>query len=251
MVAVGVAFVAARPAAAQVSFYNVCSPGSFHVCASAEVSLVGGNMVMKVWNMNQYGLTGAVPDMSAYGSEFGGWGTITAVGLNGVGYTLPDNSKPTVSAAYWNGTSTTALSLWGTDAVANSIQIYNTGADADKGHKEGIVGCSDPGPLKAGHVATCGSYPTNPYVEFTFTGLQNINLDNATFAFHAQQVANENCTPTSYESSCLFANSLKADGSGGGNMVTPEPVSTMLVGTGLLGLAAARRRKKAQAAESA
>ena len=230
----------ARPASAQYSFYNICSPGAMRACASAEVFMEGPNLVMRVWNMNGYG-TGASNDIATYNSEFGGWHTITSVGLRGVQYTVSPTGARAVATYVNNSSVSTTLSKWGTDASANSLQIYDTGADADQGHKQGIVGCWNPDQAgNQNHVQTCNTYPENAFVQFTFSGLQNVDLTNATFAFHGQQVG------------AGYGLSVKAEGGyTPPTTVTPEPVSTILLGSGLAGIAAARRRRKKAQEEAA
>ncbi|HEX6693880.1 MAG TPA: PEP-CTERM sorting domain-containing protein [Longimicrobiales bacterium] len=221
---------AAAPASAQISFYNICSPGAMRACASAEVFMEGPNLVMRVWNMNGYS-TGASNNIDTYASEFGGWHTITAVGLRGVQYTVAPTGARAVATYVNNSNVSSTLAKWGTDASANSLQVYDTGADTDQGHKQGIVGCWNPDQAgNQNHVQTCNTYPENAYVQFTFSGLQNVNLSNATFAFHGQQVG------------AGYQLSVKAESPP--TTVTPEPVTTLLLGSGLAGIAAARRRKK-------
>jgi hypothetical protein len=247
---VGLAMAGATAAPAEaVTFYNICSPGAFKACASADVTISPSNqLVIRVWNMNQ-STTGVIAD---YASATGGWHTITAMGISGIGYTM-SGSSTSLTARYFNGTTYTALSQWtsgNNPTNAQQLQITNTGASVANGHREGIVGCLDPGQSNANHVSTCNTYPAAPYVEFTISGFSSLSLNNAIFEFHGQQVAQATgCTTFSASNPACTENSLK--GRGPPTEVVPEPITMILLGSGLLGVGGAAQRRRRREAEIA
>ena len=235
----------AAPAEAQLHFYNICSPGSFRVCASADVMVGQDNtLIINVWNLNEteVGTNGLPTDLESYYTRKGGWHTITAIGLTNVGYTLPYRPEAgVVDASLFDGFSYSTLPKWLGTADATSLQITNTGADIED-HRQGIVGCFDPGPEGSEHAGTCSSYPYAPYVQFTLKGYGELDLSQAQFMFQSQQVAYESCDPSNWNSDDCLGNVMTA--SGGSTEVVPEPITLILVGSGLVGVGAARRRKR-------
>lgn len=233
--AFAVAIIAAAPAGAQqFLYYNACGfpdGSALRVCASADVFLSGSTLTMRVWNMEVDGASG----MSSYASEFGGWHTITSVGLdhrNG----NRTGSGALSSARYIFGSGEndfTALSYWQgvDDGAVNPLRV-ELGSTTD-GHREGIVGCTDPGPERAGHVRTCGGYGFMPYAEFTFSQVDpRIYLGAYNFEFYGWQIAGNQ--------------TAKVSASGVPTEVVPEPVTMVLLGSGLLGIGGAglRRRRR-------
>jgi len=244
LAAVALAAVA-TPAGAQQQYlyYNACGGArgnaSLVVCASADIHLVGSTLRMRVWNMEVDGASG----LSSYSSQFGGWHTIISVGLEYTGTTNP-GSGTLANARYVFGSgpgNSRDLTHWHSVSTANPLRV-EIGSITD-GHKEGIVGCTDPGPVYSGHVATCGTYGFSPYVAFTFTGVDpTIDFADYNFEFYSAQIANG-----------YFA---KPSGTGvpmPPNSVVPEPITMVLLGSGLLGVGGVnlrRRRKEESELES-
>jgi hypothetical protein len=262
-------------------FENVCAQrtATFRVCASAEVFITEGNVLnFKVWNMNGYvadGDAGAYSPAStaaAYADQYGGWHTITSVGISNLAYTLGGGENLT-SAVYHSQTDRT-LTRWESATGANSLQVAHTGTSTD-GHHEGIVGCFDPDRNgKQQHVETCDSYPGESYVLFQIRGFQTITLDHARFEFHSQQVASDKCKFDKWDEEKCTSESLKGSSvatritttiievpptdepprddpptddpprDDPPTVVVPEPMTMILLGSGLLGLGAARARRR-------
>jgi hypothetical protein len=211
------------PSYAQVTnYYNVCDTSDgYKICASSQVTWNGSSLVMKVWNM----------EGSGSASLFGMAHTMTAVGLS------KTSEKQTGSLF-----SSFSVLFGGQDVSqywsqgAKSLQLV-LGGETSTGHQGGINGCTDLGPQQ-NHFLTCGNYPNAPYLEFTFSGFASsfVYADYQLFEYHSQQTGNN-------------AGSMKVQGPENPPPppppgVVPEPVSMVLLASGLIGIGVKARKRR-------
>jgi hypothetical protein len=223
---------------AQTQFFdNYCVTTSFNVCASVRVFTSGNTLTMQIWNLNgSMGAAHTITSVGLYhlGSASNWSGTIQGFSA---AWTQQDGTTTDVSA-YWRP-------KWANDIktlAAENIEL----AQGTSGTKGGIVGCTDPGGQL--HFATCtnpggnNSFPGNPVLTFSFTLSQPFALgSNVGLRWHSQQLPD--------------GSSTKCDTGIGQNLnygpcqgvVTPEPVTIALLGSGLAsmgGMGFLRRRRK-------
>ena len=229
-----VAVVAAQPAAAQVfsPIRTACSPGALRVCAavSAASYQVGTSwrVQLKVWNL--------------YGSDGLSY-TLTAIGLYSAGW---QGHASLLSGQYVTGSGSTALTKWG--SPANDIKTWGGGfmagidvSSGGQGIQEGLVGCNVTSGVPP-RLTTC--LPTS-YVLLDFSVNQEFSLaGDWQFRYHAQEVAGTGC---SLRVDSQYGVQQDAETAGECGSVIPEPITMVLLGSGLAGVGGAgliRRRKK-------
>jgi hypothetical protein len=224
LAAVALLWGASAAQAQTTNYYNICDVSDgYKICASSQVTWNGTSLTMKVWNMEGMGST----------SLFGMAHTMTAVGLTqNSGAQGITKKSPAPFSSYqvlFNGFDVS--NYW--SKGASDLQLVLGGSVT--GNAGGINGCT----LIAGpaHYQTCGQYPNTPYLEFTFSGFASgfSYASYNTFEYHSQQTGNN-------------AGSMKVQG--GPNdpppppTVTPEPITMVLLGSGLFGIGGARLRSR-------
>ena len=234
--AIALVGLAAAPATAQqYLYYNACGgayrDASLKVCASADVSLIGSTLTMRVWNMEVAGSDG----LSSYSSEFGGWHTIVSAGLEYVGTGTASGGDLTyVRYIFGNGPEgRIALNDWrSVNDGRNPLMVELGGITT--GRYEGITGCTQPSMAWDEYVSTCQSYGQLPYVRFTFTGVDtDINLADYNFEFYSTELAGGNLAKPSGAGVALPPTE-----------VVPEPITMVLLGSGLLGVGGVNLRRR-------
>jgi hypothetical protein len=214
-VAAAVLLAAGAGQAQTTDYYNICDTSDgYKICASSQVIWNGSTLVMKVWNMEGMGAT----------SLFGLAHSMTSIGLSSSGAN-PSSSVFSTFTALFNGQDVSQYWTKG----AQDLQL--TLAGSTTGHKGAVNGCTDLGNKANPHLLTCGQYPTSPYLQFTFGGFASnfVYSDYDTFDFHSQQTGNN-------------AGSMKV--SSPPSTVTPEPVTMILLGSGLFAIGGAKLRSR-------
>jgi hypothetical protein len=216
------------------NFFNYCTTGAIRTCASAQVSTFdagGGATRVEIRIRNLQG-TNATDNT--------GGSLITSVGL-----TSPSISNATALSPFVT-TEGTAVAKTGTGGgqhlapgaywsiTNNPIQGQVAfSAHNNQGTRGGILGCNEAGPSNQSRFETCGN---GGWVVFSFTTSNYVNFQQVEFAYGMQSAANGGGSYQcrSADPSCVPPPTT----------TTPEPVSMVLMGSGLAGLAAVRRRRR-------
>jgi len=214
--------------------FNVCGGFTFATCAAVQISVVGQDVTVRVWNLS--GNSAATYGTSTYA------GTIFAgIGFYNVPAGAGTASQFTVSGPAYGSTTPGG---WGVQNQALGGFTFYRGSTPGGNATNGITsGCASAGQLPNVPLYSNGCQPTlgSNYVTFTFKISGTWDPSTSDLAIRGINGLN------GAKTECLTG----ATGSLAGNCttVTPEPVTMSLLATGLAGMGGAgflRRRKQKQ-----
>lgn len=209
--------------------------GHNQTCTTTNVTSTAWHLVLKVWNL--YGSSGLSH-------------VITYVGFGSQTY----QGTGTLFQAKYNGN---AISTWQT---AKSINNNPVGAELDlagqtkNGINNGVLGCNQAPPsANSSNYQTC--YPAGAYLQLDFLTSAQVDLTDPTsvYGWHSQQLNGQDCSMW-VSSDGHQTGALNSSGQDSNCGVVPEPVTMVLLGSGLAGMGGVgvlRRRKKDGDVESA
>lgn len=220
---------------AQTNFMMRCSTGTIKTCASFQVETVdistGTQVYVRVRNEGARDGSGNV------------WGQL----LTRFGLTMPEGitgvAQGSISAEGGATASGDPASNW----VLNHSNTNSLGdiefATSTTGNEGGIKGCVNPNANPSNYYLTCVGGTHNGWINFAFTTTNKWSAADAQIAWGAQSIGDGN--PDNGEEG-----DLSIQGNTGAGEVVPEPMSVVLLGTGLAGLAGVARRRRKTLPES-
>jgi hypothetical protein len=227
----GLAMASATPAWASGSAsYRLCGGNTFSTCAAVEISVVGNNVTMRVWNLS-----------ANVGATYGhGRGNYAGSILDGIAlFNLPAGVAVNTGSLTVAGPGATAGHGW---TLNNYSSVGAFAVDARNGANHALTGgigsgCAAPG-LMNGAPANLMVNPCTSttglgnWVTFNFQVTGSWDPANADIGLRSY---NSNTGETSD-----FWTGISPNGTPGiATTVTPEPVTMTLLATGLAGMGGA------------
>lgn len=229
----------ASPASADgFKSYQICGGGNFATCAAVQITVVGTDVTVRVWNLS--GNSAATYGTNTYaGTIFNGIGFYNVSGVSVVSGSL-STSGPALAGTTpgsW-GIANNGTVGFGVSFRAITPGVYDNAIAS---------GCASAGQLPAG---------TNLYANPCTSNLGNLN-DYVTFQFKITGAWDPSTSdivlrgvngPNGARTEC-WTGPTPAGAAANCTTVTPEPVTMSLLATGLAGMGGAgliRRRKQKQ-----
>ncbi len=214
----------AAPAAAQSRSWQVCGGNAFNTCAAVELRVVGTSVTLKVWNL------------SGMNSTFAGT-VFTAVGFENVGSAAAVSGSLAMSGPVRPGNTPAAWTLANNKQVGGGVKL-DVVSKTTTGVHDGIASaCAQNGQLPGGAqlwmnpCATPGGYNDPGWITLTFSITGTWDLESTYLLVKGQN------GPNGASTECI---------TGGNNLncmptsVVPEPMTIVLLGSGLAGIGGAR-----------
>jgi len=206
----------AGPAAAQSRSWQVCGGNAFNTCAAVNLTVVGQSVTLQVWN-----LSGMSP------SDYAGT-VFTAIGFENIGtaaavagsLAMSGPVRPGDAPSPWQIQSNTQV---GGGVTLDLVGLTGTGVD------NGIASaCAAPGQLPGGSndfwMNPCGPAGNTGWITLNFSITGTWNLDDTFLLVKGQN------GPNGQSTECI------TDGPNANCYVTPEPITIVLLGSGLAGV---------------
>lgn len=211
------------PVRAEQRFFDgYCVMGSLQVCASVRLYSQGNTLRMRVWNLE--GTAGMTH-------------TMTAIGLYHSG-TVWSGQVLSYDVLYNN---TSIKSNWTSNGASYMETLNGVSLELMEGtggpRNSGIIGCGIP--IGSGQTwSTCNSFPNASYVEFVFNLDQHFALGDAELRWSSRQIGTTGLS-VKCDTGGLLPNRPCVP-----VVVTPEPFTMLLLGSGLAGVGAVARKRK-------